>query len=552
MAELMETGGGREAREAVQGTDPSDILVVDDDEKNLTAMEVALGDLAGRLVKVRSGEEALRHLLERDYAVILLDVQMPDMDGFETARLIRSRERSRHVPIIFVTAYSQNDQDIRQGYELGAVDYLFKPIVPPVLRAKVQVFVELRERTAEVARQAELLRAMEREEATRRLDEERRKWEAETLRRQNQQLEEADRRKDEFIAMLAHELRNPLSPLVTSLELMRMTEMEDELVVKARDAMDRQVRHLTRLVDDLLDVSRISQGKIELHREALDLGAVVEQALDTCRSAAEAQHHELEVHGSEEPVTLEADPVRLTQVVSNLLSNAVRYTDDGGRILVRWGTEGDQAFFRVKDTGRGIAPELLDRIFDMFVQERDGGKGLGLGLTLVKQLVEMHGGTVQALSNGRGKGSEFVVRLPRSAAQLEALAAGEDAIDEADEPLRIALVDDDEDIRETVRSLLERWGHTVSVADTGPKGVDLVLALRPDVAILDVGLPGLDGYGIAQCIREKLGEERPRLVAMTGYGQEHDRARALDAGFDAHLTKPAQPSVLRRALRDHA
>jgi len=305
-------------------------------------------------------------------------------------------------------------------------------------------------------------------------------------------------------------------------------------------------------VDDLLDVSRISQAKIELHREALDLGAIVEQALDTCRSAAEAQHHELEVHRSQEPVTLEADPVRLTQAVSNLLSNAVRYTDDGGHIVVRWGVDEGQAFFRVKDTGRGIAPELLDRIFDMFVQERDGGKGLGLGLTLVKQLVEMHGGTVEALSEGRGMGSEFVVRLPLSAAQVEAFAASEDAVGEADEPLRIALVDDDEDIRETVRSLLERWGHTVSVADTGPRGVDLVLALRPDVAILDIGLPGIDGYGIAQRIREKLGEERPRLVAMTGYGQEHDRARALDAGFDAHLTKPAQPSVLRRALRDHA
>lgn len=248
-----------------------DILVVDDDPKNLLAIEVALGEIDARLIKAQSGEQALRLLLERDFALILLDVQMPNMDGFDAARIIRSRAKTRHVPIIFVTAFSHNDTDIKRGYALGAVDYLFKPIVPEVLRAKVQVFIELRARTAEVTRQAQQLREMERMEAERRLLEERQRWEADALRLQmeeqqriNAQLEEADRRKDEFIAVLAHELRNPLAPIVTSLELIR-DRAQDPVINRAREIMERQTQHLVRLIDDLLDVARITQGKIELH-----------------------------------------------------------------------------------------------------------------------------------------------------------------------------------------------------------------------------------------------------------------------------------------------
>lgn len=529
---------------------PADILVVDDDPKNLTAMEVALGELAHRLVSVSSGEEALRELLARDYAVILLDVQMPGMDGFETARLIRSRWRTRRVPIIFITAYSQNDADMRKGYELGAVDYLFKPIVPEILRAKVQVFVELRERTDEVARQAEQLRDMERTDALRRLDEERRKWEAETLRKENQQLEGADRQKDQFIAMLAHELRNPLAPLVTSLELIRMADVEDPDVTKARDVMSRQLRHLTRLVDDLLDVSRICQNKLQLHRETVELGSLVEESIEACRSRIEEQGHDLEIGRAPERIMLQADPVRVTQIVSNLLNNAVRYTDRGGAISVGWEADGSEAVVRVKDTGRGIDPQLQPRIFDMFVQERDGGRGLGLGLTLVRQLTELHDGSVSAHSDGLGKGSEFIIRLPLTADTARCSEPEEPELDAAEaRSLSIAVIEDDEDVRGTVVSLLERWGHDVHVASSGAEGIDIVLDMRPDVALLDIGLPGIDGYDIARKIHHELGQERPQLVAMTGFGQEHDRKRALDAGFDAHLVKPAHPEALRRALR---
>jgi signal transduction histidine kinase len=524
------------------------ILVVDDDIKNLTAMEVALGEFADRMVKVGSGQQALRELLKRDYAVVLLDVQMPSMDGFETARLIRTRARTRHIPIIFVTAFSQNDDDMRRGYGLGAVDYLFKPIVPEMLRAKVQVFVELRERTEEVARQAERLRELERTQAERHLAEERGRWEAEALRRQNQQLEEADRRKDEFIAMLGHELRNPLTPLVTSLELMRIAEPTDEILGKARAAMERQVKHLTRLVDDLLEVSRISRGKLELHREPLDLRPVVEQAIDTCRGAIEAGQQQLEVRPPEHAVRFHADPARLLQVVSNLLNNAVRYTTRGDRIGVRWGIEDGAVVLRVWDTGRGIVAELRPRIFDMFVQERDGGQGLGLGLTLVRQLIELHGGTVEAHSEGRGKGSEFVVRLPLADEVTHVAAEPSVPLQAESGPLRVALVEDDPDVRTTVSSLLQRWGHDVSVATTGVEGLELIMATRPDVALVDIGLPQLDGFALARRVHEAMGDDRPRLVAMTGYGQEKDRRRTREAGFDAHLVKPAQPQALRQAL----
>ena len=534
----------------------SDILVVDDEPKNLTAIEVVLNTLDVRLTTARSGEEALRHLLHQDYAAILLDVQMPDMDGFETARLIRTRDRMRHVPILFVTAYNQHDADIRRGYELGAVDYLFKPIVPEVLRAKVQVFVDLRDRTLEVGRQAEKLREIERMDALRRLEEERRKWEAESLRgamreqrRINQQLEEADRRKDDFIALLAHELRNPLAPLVTGLELIRLQGIDNPIVVRAREAMERQVHHLTRLVDDLLDVSRISKGKLELHRERVDLRAIVEDAADACRALVEQRNQRLVVEGPDAPIPLEADPVRLAQVVSNLLSNAARYSEPEQPILVGWGLEDDCGWVRVVDRGRGIAPEFIERVFEMFAQERDGGKGLGLGLTLVKQLVEMHGGSVEARSDGRGKGSEFVVRLPLAVGDSPALAPRTPP-PRAGRSLSVVVVEDDLDIRDALESLLAIWGHEVSIARDGHEGVEMISRLRPDVALVDIGLPGIDGYEVARAVRAAFGDGPPRLIAMTGFGQESDQRRAYEAGFDRHLVKPSSPEELRAALEE--
>lgn len=530
------------------------ILVVDDDPANLQAMEVALEGLAWRQVRVGSGEAALRELLRREFALILLDVQMPGLDGFETAKLIRQRTRSRDVPIIFVTAFSQDEADMRRGYEMGAVDYLFKPIVPEVLRAKVSALMELHERTLEVARQARQLQKMQMAEAEHRLQEERRKWEAEALRRQNQQLEEADRKKDEFLAVLAHELRNPMVPLSNGLELIALEATRSDSLEQVRKVMMRQVRHLTRLVDDLLDVSRISRGKLELQLESADLGTVVQHAIDACKSHLDERGQNVSVRSPTEPVILLADPVRLTQVLLNLLNNASRYSDDGQTIEIAWDRRGDVAAVTVRDHGKGISEEAQARIFDMFVQEREGGRGLGLGLTLVRQLVEMHGGSVSVRSEGVGRGSEFSIELPHARASVgqlpEAidLVPSEARLEPPHRKLKVALVEDDEDIRTSMVALLEQWGHDVHVAPDGVQGVELVLQVLPDVALFDIGLPRLDGHRAAAEICRRMGENRPPLIALSGYGQKKDRERSREAGFDLHLVKPADPATLQKAL----
>ncbi len=563
---------------------PDDILVVDDNPQNLIAIEVALGGLATHLIKAQSGRDALRHLLAKDFALIILDVQMPTMDGFETARMIRSRERSHGTPIIFITAFDRDDREILAAYELGAVDFLFKPIVPEILRAKASVFVALQRRSEEVSRQAELLREHERRDHEQRIMEERRRWEAEALRRRmeeeranaevltrkaeelaealaekavverelkriNRRLADADRRKDEFLAMLGHELRNPMTPLVTGLEVLKRHQLTDPKVIRIRDMMDRQVRQMARLVDDLLDVSRITSGKIELRVEPLDLVEIVRGVADTCRTMLREREQNLELALSDTPVGVLGDAARLTQVVSNLLHNAARYTDSGGRITVTCAVDGSDATIRVSDNGRGMPPELLDRVFEMFVQHTPGNDGLGLGLTLVKQLVDLHRGTVLAESPGEGQGSTFIVTLPLHDVSAEAPDALPEPLRErTTDWLEVVIVEDNGDARDALSELIRLLGHHVHNAADGPSGVDLVLRVRPQVAIIDIGLPGLDGYGVVERVRTRLTKVRPRLIALTGFGQESDKKRALSAGFDAHLVKPPSLQSLIRIL----
>lgn len=539
----------------------ADILVVDDNPANLVAMEAALGTLGVRVVRAQSGEEALRVLLEHDFALILLDVQMPSLGGFETARLIRERKRSRHTPIIFVTAYGREEQDVLAAYKLGAVDFLFKPVIAEILQSKAAVFVELQRRTAQLTRQSEQLRAHERREHDRTLEEERRRWIEETLRRQVEEMAENDRRKDEFLAVLGHELRNPLSAIVVGCELLmrKLTALPDvdEAILRTRDRIDRQAHYLRRLVDDLLDLARINSGKIELKKSKVSIQHVIEQAVVTSLPGIEEHHHTLKVEVPPKPVSLWADPVRLIQVVANLLNNAARYTQDGGSILVKCLVDPAPASrlvtIQITDNGRGIDSKLLPRVFDIFVQENSNspGHGLGLGLTIVKRLVAMHQGTVTAASDGAGKGSTFTISLP-----FEPLAAvpptppfGLPTLSgPASRALRIVLVEDNEDIRDSMQELLTSLGHQVEAAGDGGSGAELILKVQPDVAIVDVGLPVLDGYQVAQRVRETLGKDRVRLVAMTGYGQESDRLRSRDAGFDAHLVKPADLDALVRIL----
>jgi CheY-like chemotaxis protein/nitrogen-specific signal transduction histidine kinase len=568
--------------------DVGDILVVDDNPANVLAIKAALGEFESKVIAAHSGNEALRRLLEHDFAVILLDVQMPSMDGFETARLIRRHDRLRRTPIIFVTAYDRDDSDVLQAYELGAVDFLFKPVVPAVLRAKIAVFVDLERRTAEVARQAELLRAHERREHEQALAQERLRWQEEALRMQvreerratealaaraeelartvaerqraereltriNQRLEETDRRKDEFLAVLAHELRNPLAPLATSLEILRThldgSSGQNAAVLRARDAMVRQVRHMTRLVDDLLDVSRITSGKIHLDKTNVDMSEVVAQAISVSNSEIERRHHRLTVQMPDVPLVVLGDVVRLVQVVANLLNNAARYTQEGGDIRIVCERDGAELRMHVIDTGQGMDAEFAERVFNMFEQETPGGGGLGVGLTLVRRLVEMHDGDVSVHSDGPAKGSLCTVPLPQVE---ETAAASTRAISAPPGPsqrsLRIVVVDDNEDIRMTMRDLLESWGHTVAVAEDGQRGIEVIVKERPDVAIVDIGLPELDGCAVASRVRQTLGNGVLRLIAMTGYGALKDRQRAMGAGFDSYLIKPASAGSLMDAL----
>ncbi|HEY0511037.1 MAG TPA: ATP-binding protein [Thermoanaerobaculia bacterium] len=377
----------------------------------------------------------------------------------------------------------------------------------------------------------------------------------EELRHRAEALARADQEKDEFLAVLAHELRNPLAPIAYALHLLDERSLSDSARQHTRRIVERQVARLSRLIDDLLDVSRLRTGKVELRKERIELGALVGHAVEIARPIFEDRGHALAVALPPEPVWLEADFTRLEQVLSNLLNNAAKFTEDGGGITIAAEPEAHEIVLRVTDTGVGIAPELLPRVFDLFTQgdrsldrSRDG---LGIGLTLSRRLVELHGGTIEAHSEGLGKGSEFVVRLP---ALLQAASpAGEAMRTEAApaaaaHPLRVLVVDDSEDTAEMMTALLEMDGHDVRTAHSGPAALEVAAAFHPDVAVLDIGLPGLDGYQVAQRLREDPGLKDLTLIAASGYGQDADLQRSREVGFDRHLVKPVDPRELREIL----
>ena len=373
------------------------------------------------------------------------------------------------------------------------------------------------------------------------------------LRKRAEELIGADRRKDQFLAMLAHELRNPLAPIRNAVELMRQVETVDPTFQPSREMVERQVKHLARLVDDLLDVSRITQGSIRLRKEVVDLGTIVERAVEGTRSLIESRAHELSVDIPQETIRLEADPTRLEQVISNLLNNAAKYTMPGGQIWVTARLEPGEAVIEVRDTGIGVPPDVLERVFEPFVQS-DGSLarsegGLGVGLTLVRSLVEMHGGRVEAHSPGLGQGSEFVIRLPaRVPVEAPAPAPQPSPAAAPARGLKVLVVEDNIDAAESLASLLRIWNHDVTVVHDGRSALDAARANPPEVVLLDIGLPGLDGYQVARKLREDLGLDSALLVAMTGYGQPEDRRRSHEAGIHHHFVKPVEPMVLRNLL----
>ncbi len=709
---------------ANQNAEPSRaaILIVDDRPEKLLSYRALLEELGQDLFTATSGEQALKQVLEREFAVILLDVNMPGLNGIETAALIRKRARSAHIPIIFITADYSDEVNIARGYALGAVDYIASPIIPEILQAKVKVFVDLyllaeqaRQRAEEhIALAEEKAARAAAEQATSRLsflaqasvalagsldpiaitrelaalcvpfladicaltlspenqagaevavevawmsddprlgllrrtvagagvgwiDEEVKRvlktgrsvhfasaalniaatqrqalrashigaaanfeisallvvpllargrtlgalllgvrpsahqFDADALAmvtdlagraavaldnaRLYAKIQDEDRRKDEFLAMLAHELRNPLAPIGNAVHILQLSDREPARREWAIEVIGRQLKQLVRLVDDLLDVSRITRGKIELRLEIIDAGKVVAAAVETSRPFIERFGHSLSIQLPPVPLALKGDFARVEQILANLINNAAKYTNEGGRISLTAAREGSEVVFRVRDTGIGIPPKLLSQIFEPFTQvdrslARSHG-GLGIGLTLVRRLTEMQGGRVFASSEGPDCGSEFTVRLPAAETVPTVQRAPVRTPDTGRNMLphvRVLIVDDNRDVAESTAALIRLEGGEVHLAHDGEEALRMVRWLRPTAVLLDIGLPRMNGFEVAERIRSEPDLRDTVIVGISGYGQEEHRLRSKKAGFDHHIVKPIEPCALTDLL----
>jgi len=525
--------------------DKPKILVVNDDANSLFALTSLLAQWAEEepyeVIAARSGEEALRQVLLHDFAVILLDVNMPGMDGFETAEAIHQRGRSANIPIIFITAFVADELDRLKAYQRGAADFLFTPVIPQILHAKISVFVALALKNEELKRQARQLhqRTNDLISSNRQLLQE--IEERKIAERQNHA-------KDEFLAMLGHELRNPLSAISSAASLIGLPGVSTEGAARAKKIIQRQSQHLGRIVDDLLDLSRAMSGKILLNRAPVDLAALIGACLETYRTTGRTADYK--VSAELEAGWVDGDVTRLEQIFSNLLDNALKYTPPGGTIDIVLEVDGDDAVLTIHDTGVGISAELLPHVFDVFVQgtstlDRAQG-GLGIGLALVRRLAELHGGSVDAESAGPDQGSVFSIRLPRIERIIEKEPETMDTNEQA-KP-NILLIEDNDDGREMMAMMLSCYGYEVQSAADGLQGIEAALSYRPDVALVDIGLPGIDGYEVARRLRANSDTSAIRLIALTGYGLAEDQRRVLEAGFNMHLVKPVDIESLMKAI----
>lgn len=634
------------------------VLLADDSAANLLVLGAVLGALDEELVTASSGEAAIAFARQQDFAVILLNLDVPGMDGLAAARLIRDIPRAQSTPIVVVTNIDGSNA-VAAAEAMGGVDFLARPAMPEIIRAKVSVFVDLCRSKEQLRAERAFLRAvLERVEdaiiatdatgaptlvnrAGRALFDEvgvsrpselfpasvasplqralrgeqvcrtevrlgagthrrimdassgplqdangevmgavislhditavrgvqsaqdevvlqtgrREQAEAltgqlrdsqEGLRRLAAELSEADRRKTEFLATLAHELRNPLAPLANGVELLRMAEDRPELRARTRDMMDRQIKQLVRLVDDLLEVARITSGKVQLQREVVELSRILRDSMESCTPALQKHGHRFHADLPQEAIYLDGDPARLCQVFCNLLNNAAKYTPQGGEVKLLARREGHTVTIEVKDTGVGIPAKALPQVFDMFTQvERSISRadgGLGIGLALVRSLVEMHGGRVAAFSPGAGCGSTFRVVLPtahQAVQGAEVIAPIRTALN-----YRILVVDDNVDAADSLAAVLEMRGHSVAVAHDGQEALDKAGAFKPQVVFLDIGMPRMNGYEVARALRNTSFGAGAVLVALTGWGAERDRERTLEAGFDHHLTKPGSTQAI--------
>jgi DNA-binding response OmpR family regulator len=504
---------------AVSDTVRRRVLVADDNAEMRVFIRRLLSDRY-EVEVVANGREALDAARRARPDLLITDLVMPQLDGFGLLKAIRADAALRTLPAIVLTERGEVDSRV-EGLEAGADDYLVKPFSPRELLARVRRSLELAHMREEVER------ATGREQA----------------------LREANRRKDDFLSMLAHELRNPLAPLGYGVHLLGLPSISPDVLARTRDMLDRQVRHMSRIVDDLLDVSRITSGKLSIVRERLDLARLVRQAVEDRRGTIEADGLTIDANLPSQSVWVMGDATRLTQSIDNLLDNARKFTPAGGHVRARITRDAEtgQAVLVIGDDGIGIEPSLLPHIFDVFAQaeqslERTHG-GLGLGLAVTKGLIELHGGTISASSAGKGHGAEFTIRVPSEAEPAVIAHVVFDA-PQAPAPLRVLIVEDNVDAADILRTLLEHHGYQVSVAYTGPAGVTAAKSERPDVVLCDIGLPGMDGYAVADALRQNPETGAARLIAVTGYGREADRQRALQSGFDLHLVKPVNAQQL--------
>jgi signal transduction histidine kinase/ActR/RegA family two-component response regulator len=495
--------------------------------KDAATTESMLSPLGIRVDVCRSFEALLQELKAGAGAILLPEEAASSDHNAALGAVLAAQPPWSDLPVLILTRPGADSAASGEAVRtLGNVTLLERPLrlatlvsaVRTAIRARMRQY-QIRQHLAERARAEESLRL-------------------------------ADRRKDEFLATLGHELRNPLAPLLTALQLLKASGTQDPVALRVTAVMERQISHLVRLVDDLLEVSRITRGLIHVQREPLDLAFVVQSAIDTSRPLLDAGGHQLSVELPAEPVTLYGDAVRLTQVFANLLTNAAKYTNAGGHIWIRVQKEGDLAIVSVQDNGIGIAADQLASVFDMFTQvdrsSRRAQGGLGIGLTLVRSLVAMHGGRVEARSEGLGSGSEFVVELP--AVTERALNADESKTAGKFPRRRILIVDDNRDAAQTLGELLSALGATVCVVHSGREALDTLDAFDPDSVLLDIGMPDMNGYEAARRIRSTAGYGDVLLVALTGWGQEHDQRRTLAAGFDHHVVKPPDIDKLRDLL----
>ena len=481
------------------------ILNVDDSDGARYAKSRILKRAGFKVIEASNGGDALLRARQDRPNLILLDVKLPDINGLEVCRQLKGGAETNTILVLQTSASCIGTADKIRALDGGADNYLVEPIEADELIANVKA----------------LLR----------------------LGRVERALRDVDRRKDEFLATLAHELRNPLGPIRTALALLcKLDPVVPAVQDNARRTIGRHTDHLVRLVDDLLDVSRISQGKISLQWESVSLASVMRSALETSSHSVEARGHALDVHLPQEELWVCGDAVRLSQIVANLLLNAAKFTAPGGRIAISAAREGDNVRIRLCDNGIGIAAASIDSIFGLFAQSGHSPDrvqdGLGIGLSLVRTLVELHGGQVSVSSPGVGLGSTFEVSLPLDANVPLSAAAPAPPASPAGSSQRILVVDDNCDAADTLAELLEMYGHTVRTAYTGAQAAERTLEFKPDIVFLDIGLPDMNGYEVAVKLRQLPIPQQFLLVALTGYGQEHDRQAALAAGFNEHFAKP--------------